>query len=79
VITKRKLEEAFMGAVTVGERGQVVIPAEAREVLEIAAGDKLLVFLPPHGHMVAFAKLSDLQSAVEEFQRLIEHATEEED
>lgn len=32
------------GSVTVGERGQVVIPAEAREELDINAGEKLLVF-----------------------------------
>ena len=34
----------FYGSVTVSERGQVVIPAEAREDYDIDAGDKLLVF-----------------------------------
>lgn len=34
----------FYGAVTVSERGQVVIPAEARRDLGIEVGDKLLVF-----------------------------------
>lgn len=37
-------EKKCYGSVTVGERGQVVIPAEAREELEIEAGEKLLVF-----------------------------------
>jgi len=32
------------GAVTVGERGQVVIPAKLRKVFGIRAGDKLFVF-----------------------------------
>ncbi len=32
------------GAVTVGERGQLVIPAELRKALRIKAGDKLMVF-----------------------------------
>ncbi len=32
------------GSVTVGERGQVVIPASAREELKIEAGEKLFVF-----------------------------------
>ena len=31
------------GTVKVGERGQIVIPKEAREVFEIKPGDKLLV------------------------------------
>ena len=33
----------FFGAVTVGERGQIVIPKKARDVFHIAAGDQLLV------------------------------------
>jgi AbrB family looped-hinge helix DNA binding protein len=34
----------FYGAVTVSERGQIVIPADARKDFEISTGDKLLVF-----------------------------------
>lgn len=34
----------FYGATTVGERGQVVIPAEARRDFEITPATKLLVF-----------------------------------
>jgi AbrB family looped-hinge helix DNA binding protein len=33
----------FYGSATVGERGQVVLPANARKRLGLAAGDKLLV------------------------------------
>lgn len=33
----------FFGSVTVGERGQIVIPKEARELFDINTGDKLLV------------------------------------
>ena len=33
----------FFGAVSVGERGQIVIPKEAREVFNINSGDKLLI------------------------------------
>lgn len=34
----------FFGAVTVGERGQIVIPKKAREVFRIEPGDQLLLF-----------------------------------
>ncbi len=34
----------FYGSITVSERGQVVIPAEARRDFNIEVGDKLLVF-----------------------------------
>jgi len=33
----------FYGAITVSERGQIVIPAEARRDFNIEVGDKLLV------------------------------------
>ena len=34
----------FYGAVAVGERGQIVIPVEARKEFGIEPGDKLVVF-----------------------------------
>ena len=33
----------FFGSVSVGERGQIVIPKEAREKFNIKSGDKLLI------------------------------------
>ncbi|WP_226670876.1 AbrB/MazE/SpoVT family DNA-binding domain-containing protein [Metabacillus litoralis] len=33
----------FFGVVKVGERGQIVIPKQAREMYQIQAGDKLVV------------------------------------
>jgi AbrB family looped-hinge helix DNA binding protein len=38
----------FYGSVTIGERGQVVIPIEARKELELEPGAKLLVFGGPY-------------------------------
>ena len=35
----------LVGSVTVGERGQIVIPSEARAALAIEPGTKLLVFM----------------------------------
>ncbi len=37
-------ERKFYGAVTVSERGQIAIPAEARRDFKIDVGDKMLVF-----------------------------------
>lgn len=34
----------FSGSVTVSERGQIVIPADARKDFNLNTGDKLLVF-----------------------------------
>ena len=35
----------FYGAITVSDRGQIVIPAQARRDFGIEVGDKLLVFV----------------------------------
>lgn len=39
----------FYGSVTVGERGQIAIPARARREHDIQAGQKLLVLGSPEG------------------------------
>lgn len=44
------------GTVTVAERGQVVIPAEARRDLEIEPGTKLLVLSGPDKKGLMFVK-----------------------
>lgn len=41
---KTHMAPKFYGSTTVGERGQVVIPAEARRDLDLAPSTKLLVF-----------------------------------
>jgi AbrB family looped-hinge helix DNA binding protein len=42
-MTKKHDRKRFYGAITVSERGQIVIPAEARRDFNIEVGDKLLV------------------------------------
>ncbi len=61
----RTIEEMFYGSVTVGERGQVVIPAEARSAQGIASGDKLLVFGHPSRGGVQMVKMSGVAEFVE--------------
>lgn len=58
---------AFYGAVTVGERGQVVIPAEARRDHGITPGDKLIVLGSPDGiALMSSAKLLEALNASDE-------------
>ena len=69
---KERHGKAFYGAVTVGERGQVVIPAEARKEQGISPADKLLVFSHPHAHGLLIIKVSDLQGLVGDLQGLLD-------
>jgi AbrB family looped-hinge helix DNA binding protein len=53
-------EHKFYGATTVGERGQVVIPAEARRDLNISQGTKLLVFSGHGGDDLVFTRAESM-------------------
>jgi AbrB family looped-hinge helix DNA binding protein len=66
--------DLFVGAVTVGERGQVVIPAEAREAYGLRAGEKLLVFHTPDHVGLMIVRLQDVQRLLARFQKLAEVA-----
>lgn len=63
----------FLGSVTVGERGQIVIPALARESLDIKAGDKLLVFQSHQRKALTIISAEDLAEFVA---RAMEHLSE---
>ena len=67
----------FYGAVTVGERGQIVIPAEARKEQGIEPADKLLVFTHPHTPGLLVVKVGDLESLVGALQGMLELVQEE--
>lgn len=46
----------FYGSTTIGERGQIVIPSEARKDLHITPSTKLLVFGSMHGEGLTIVK-----------------------
>ena len=73
------LKDHFYGAATVGERGQIVIPVEARKKYAIETGDKILIMGAPHERGLMLVKiealrefmttiLSDLQTLEHEIQ-----------
>jgi AbrB family looped-hinge helix DNA binding protein len=44
-----KVDACFYGTATIGERGQIVIPADLRKLLDLHPGDKLLIWQHPSG------------------------------
>jgi AbrB family looped-hinge helix DNA binding protein len=73
-------DKCFYGTVTIGERGQVVIPAAARQALSYGPGDKLLVMSHPAHPGVMMFKIDALQSFIdlmsEELERAKRHLAE---
>lgn len=64
--------QAFYGSVTVGERGQIVIPAEARQDLGMEASDKLLVMKHPLYKGLMIFKIESVREFLDEFAAGIE-------
>ncbi|MFA6354436.1 MAG: AbrB/MazE/SpoVT family DNA-binding domain-containing protein [Candidatus Paceibacterota bacterium] len=64
-----KKEKKFYGLTTIGEKGQVVVPALARKAMSLKKGEKLLVFGRGQD-MVGFCKLANLE-------KLASHLTEQ--
>lgn len=65
-------DEGFFGSVTIGDRGQVVIPAEARNQLEWHPGEKLLVMRHPIYKGVMMFKIESVREFLDEFARQLE-------
>ena len=72
----KPVTDFFYGAVTIGERGQVVIPAEARKQQGLEPGEKLLVFRHPHAPGIVLARLEDVQSIMAELKQMHELISE---
>lgn len=60
------------GTATIGTKGQVVIPAEAREELNLNPGDRLYVINAMHGGGVVFLKEDMLEEMVDQMAKHIE-------
>lgn len=61
MIPKFRPEDCFLGTLNVGERGQIVIPAEARKKLDIHTGDKLFIVSHPSGDGLAVFKIDAMR------------------
>ena len=63
------------GAVTVGQRGQVVIPMKIRKLYGIKTGEKLIVFAKPGGP-IGFIPAEHLSQFLDEATKVFSKAEE---
>jgi len=62
----RSFADMFYGVATVGERGQVVIPAAIRRRCKIGKGDRLLVFEHPFKTGFMMFPVGEMESLMKE-------------
>ena len=65
-------DKQLFGTATVGTKGQVVIPADAREALSIKTGDRLYVVSSQSKEWVGFIKEEQLREMLEHLTNNIE-------
>jgi AbrB family looped-hinge helix DNA binding protein len=73
-MVERKRETRLYGTVKVGDRGQVVIPAEARRELDIKPGDLLFVMAGRNRRGLAMVKADAMRELAEQIMRGLEVA-----
>ncbi len=66
-------DKKLFGTATVGTKGQVVIPADAREQFNIKTGDRLYVVGSQKAQWIGFLKEDELRALVESLTDNIEH------
>lgn len=57
---------AFYGSATVGSKGQIVIPQEARETMNIQTGDKLVIIGMKDGTMLGMCTVDGVETFLNE-------------
>jgi len=61
----------LIGITSLGERGQIVIPAEIRDELKLKKGDKLFVFAK-HKHFIGIVKYNEMSEYLKKMLSKIE-------
>ncbi len=60
------------GTVTLGPKGQVVIPVDIRERMSIVPGDKLVALYIPEKNAIGFVSEASMRSVIEQMGRNVE-------
>jgi len=72
--TECGFDDCFYGSVTVGERGQIVIPSGARNEMGIQQGDKLLIMKHPANHGLMVFKIDSARAFLDDFSAMLDQA-----
>lgn len=55
----------LVGTMTLGPKGQVVIPAEVRESMEVKPGDKMVALYIPDKQSIGFVSEAHMQTLID--------------
>jgi AbrB family looped-hinge helix DNA binding protein len=66
----KEIDSHFYDVVTVGERGQVVVPSKARKDLKIKPGDKLIAIKGAHGRALVLVSMKDAKNTFNKMSKM---------
>ena len=69
------IKPKMFGITTVSDKGQVVLPAEARKELGFERGDKLIVLSGQYRHMLVLIKPSEIPSLLKVLNKELKSAS----
>ena len=71
------MKVTFFGSNTMGEKGQVVIPVEGRQAMDMNPGDKLIFLGDPEKNVLIVAKPEIIEKQIEKMQSHFESVREQ--
>lgn len=60
-VMNKRIKRPFIDITTIGEKGQIVIPAEVRAAMKLTKGEKIIVF-SPHQNAIVLMKASRFEN-----------------
>jgi AbrB family looped-hinge helix DNA binding protein len=66
----------FFSITTLGERGQVVVPKEARDALSLTAGSKLVVLPSRRGNGILLMKVENIKELAQQMSEKADHMSQ---
>ena len=66
----KDINSHFYDVVTVGERGQVVVPSKARKDLSIKPGDKLIAIKGAHGKTLVLINMKHAKTTFDKMSKM---------
>ena len=66
----------LVGTTTIGPKGQVVIPVEAREKMGVQPGDKVIALFMDSHKTVAFVSEKEMQTIIDKMGAHLTHVSE---